>query len=53
MTGAWTAAVGANAIGISFKKFAIATIIGVLIAGVIVTAVMLTGSEVFRVFIAK
>ena len=50
-SGVYTGALGAYVLGLGYKKFIFASIIGVLIAGVIVTAVMLTGSELFSIFI--
>jgi len=50
-SGVYTGALAAYLIGMSKKKFAVACIAGVLIAGIIVTVVMLSGSEVFKVFI--
>lgn len=46
-SGVYSGALGAYAIGLSFKKFIIASIIGVLIAGVAVTAITLTGRGIF------
>jgi uncharacterized membrane protein len=50
-TGSYTGALGAYVIGLGYRKFIVANIIGVLVAGGIVTAVVLSGMEAFRVFI--
>src|SRR3989338_1087206 len=50
-SGVYSAAIGSYLIGLEFRKFIIANIIGVLIAGIIVTIVTLTGSEVFSLFV--
>ena len=47
-TGAWTGALGSYLIGLDKKKTLIAIILGVLMAAVIVTLVMLSGVEVFK-----
>jgi uncharacterized membrane protein len=46
-TGVYAAALGSNLIGLSYKKFIIADIIGVLIAGIIVTIITLSGRGLF------
>jgi len=46
-TGSYTGALGAYLMGIGYKKFIIANVIGVLIAGTIVTLVVLSGVETF------
>ena len=50
-SGVYSGAVASFLIGLNFKKFIIADVIGVIIAGVIVTIVSLTGSELFQIFI--
>ena len=50
-SGVYSGALAAHLIGLDYKKFIIADIIGVLIAGVIVTIVSLTGVEAFDFFI--
>ena len=50
-SGSYSGALAAYLIGLKFKKFIIANIIGVLIAAVIVTAVTLTGSTTFQFLI--
>lgn len=51
-TGAYTGAAGAYVLGFGYKRFIIANVLGVLIAGIIVTAVMLTGAELFSIFVS-
>jgi len=50
-TGSYSGALGAYLLGLSYRKFIIANLIGVLIAGTIVTAVVLSGLEAFRILI--
>jgi uncharacterized membrane protein len=50
-SGVYTGALGAYVLGFGYKKFILASIIGVLIAGIIVTAIMLSGAGVFNLFI--
>lgn len=50
-SGVYSGALAAYILGMSYKDFIKAAVIGVLIAGVIVTAVSLTGSEAFKLFI--
>ena len=50
-SGSYTGAVGAYLLGFKMKRFAIANLIGVLIAGTIVTIAVLTGGEMFRLFL--
>ena len=49
-TGSYSGALGAFLIGLGYRKFIFANVIGVLIAGAIVTAVVLSGMEAFRIF---
>ncbi len=51
-SGVYSGALAAYLIGLNYKKFMIATIIGVLIAAVIVTVITLTGSSTFH-FLVK
>jgi uncharacterized membrane protein len=51
MTGVYTGTIGAKLINMGFKRYFIAMSLGVLIAGIIVTFVVLTGSEAFRIFV--
>jgi len=50
-SGSYSGALAAYLIGLGYKKFIIANIIGVLIAGVIVTLITLTGATAFNLFI--
>ena len=50
-SGSYSGALGSYLLGIKFKKFALANLIGVLIAGVLVLAASLTGIGIFRYFI--
>ena len=50
-SGSYSGALGSYLLGIKFKRFVIANVIGVLIAGVAVTIVSLTGSEIFKFLI--
>jgi len=50
-SGVYSGALAAYLIGLDYKKFIIADIIGVLIAGIIVTIVSLTGVGAFDLFI--
>jgi uncharacterized membrane protein len=53
LTGAWTGTLGAWVLGLSKKKTLLAVIIGVMISGTIVTAVMVFGARAFDMFIKK
>jgi uncharacterized membrane protein len=53
ITGAWTGTIGAWVLGVSKKRTMAAVTLGVLIAGVIVTAVVALGIETFNLFIKK
>jgi len=50
-SGVYSGAIAAYLIGLKYKKFIIADIIGVLIAGIIVTIVSLTGIGIFNIFV--
>ena len=50
-TGSYSGALGAYLLGLGYRRFIIANVIGVLMAGSIVTAVVLSGIEAFRVLI--
>ncbi len=52
-SGVYSGALAAYIIGLNFKKFIIATIIGVIIAGILVTIVSLTGIEALQFFIKR
>jgi uncharacterized membrane protein len=51
VTGAWTGTLGAWVLGLSKRRTLPAVILGVLIAGAVVTAVMLLGRGALRIFI--
>jgi uncharacterized membrane protein len=51
LTGAWTGTLGAWVLGLSKRKTLLAVIIGVVISGTIVTAVMVFGARAFSMFI--
>jgi uncharacterized membrane protein len=53
VTGAWTGTLGSWVLGLSRRKTMIAVALGVIIAGVIVTAVVLLGAQAFNLFIKK
>lgn len=50
-SGVYTGALASYIIGLKFKKFLLADIIGVLIAGIVVTLICLTGSGLSSIFI--
>jgi uncharacterized membrane protein len=52
-SGVYTGALASFLIGLSFKKFIIANIIGVLIAGILVTIIYFTGSGLANIFIKQ
>ncbi|MBS3176480.1 small multi-drug export protein [Candidatus Woesearchaeota archaeon] len=52
-SGTYTAAVGAYALGMGYKRFILANFLGVLIAGIIVTILCLAGGSGFEIFIKK
>ncbi|MBW3003661.1 small multi-drug export protein [Candidatus Woesearchaeota archaeon] len=49
-SGVYTGSLVAYLIGLKYKKFILANIIGVLIAGTVVTIVTLTGGGIFNIF---
>ena len=51
ITGAWTGTIGSWVLGVSRRRTMLAVIIGVLIAGAIVSAVVMLGVETFNIFI--
>jgi len=53
VTGAWTGTIGAWILGISKKRTMAAVILGVAIAGAIVTAIVVFGKGAFNFFIKK
>jgi uncharacterized membrane protein len=53
LTGAWTGTLGAWVLGVSRKRTMLAVILGVVISGTIVSAVVILGIEGFNIFINK
>ncbi|HON12647.1 MAG TPA: small multi-drug export protein, partial [Treponema sp.] len=53
VTGAWTGTLGAWILGLDKKKTLLSVIIGVTVAGCIVTAVSILGISAFSIFIKK
>jgi uncharacterized membrane protein len=53
VTGAWTGTLGAWILGMEKKKATLSIMLGVVIAGIIVTAIMLGGKGINSVFIKK
>ncbi len=53
MTGAWTGIIAASLFKIKFKYAFLAVMIGVLIAGLVVTGLTLSGSELFNLLYKK
>jgi len=53
MSGVYSGAIAAHIIGLEYKKFIIATIIGVLIAGIIVTLISLSSLTAFNIFLKQ
>ena len=50
-SGVYSGSLGGYLIGLGYKKFIIANVLGVLVAGIIVTIVVLTGSNALEFFI--
>jgi len=50
-SGSYSGALAAHLLGLNFRQFFIANLIGVLIAGVAVTTICLFGTEAFQMFI--
>ena len=50
-TGSYSGALGAYLLGLGYREFIVANVIGVLMAGTVVTAVVLSGVGAFRVLI--
>ena len=46
-SGVYSGAIGAYLLGFSFKEFFVSTVLGVLIAAAVVTAIVLSGSQLF------
>jgi uncharacterized membrane protein len=53
VTGAWTGTLGSWVLGLSKRKTMLAVVIGVLISGAIVTAVMTLGIQGLQIFLNK
>ncbi|AEF83212.1 COG2426 family protein [Leadbettera azotonutricia] len=53
ITGAWTGTLGAWVLGISKRRTLLAVILGVVIAGAIVTSVMLLGLQGLKIFVKQ
>jgi len=52
-TGAWTGTLGAWVLGVSRKRTMLAVILGVIVSGTIVSAVVILGIEGFNIFVNK
>ncbi|MBN1385506.1 small multi-drug export protein [Candidatus Woesearchaeota archaeon] len=50
-SGTYSGALGSYILGLGYRKFIIANIIGVLIAGILVTLIVMTGSQAFSIFV--
>ena len=53
LTGAWTGTLGAWVLGVSRKRTMLAVILGVIVSGTIVTALVLGAIEGFDIFVNK
>lgn len=53
VTGAWTGTIGAWVLGLNRKKSLIFILLGVIIAGLIVSIITYTGAETFKLFIKQ
>ena len=53
VTGAWTGTIGAWILGLDKKKSTLCIMLGVLIAGIIVTSVIIAGSGLSSVFVKQ
>ena len=53
ITGAWTGTLGAWVLGLSKRRTMIAVTLGVIVAGAIVTTVVLLGLQAFNLFIKR
>jgi uncharacterized membrane protein len=51
LTGAWTGTLGAWVLGVSRRRTMLAVVIGVLVAGIVVTTVVMLGIEALNVFV--
>ncbi len=50
-SGVYSGGIGGYVLGFTKKEFYIATVMGVLIAGAVVTAIAYTGAEAFKIFL--
>jgi len=50
-SGVYTGALGSFVLDLGYKKFIIASIVGVLIAAIVVTTIVLTGTGVYNIFV--
>lgn len=50
-SGVYSGALGSYLIGLGYRKFFKAAVIGVLIAGILVSLVVLSGTEMFNIFV--
>ena len=53
ITGAWTGTLGAWVLGLSKRRTMLAVILGVIIAGIVVTSVVLLGIQALNLFIKR
>ncbi|MDR0645265.1 MAG: small multi-drug export protein [Treponema sp.] len=53
ITGAWTGTLGAWVLGLSKRKTMLAVAVGVLIAGAVVTSVVMFGVQALQIFLRK
>ena len=53
LTGAWTGTLGAWVLGLSRRKTMLAVVLGVLVSGAIVTAVVILGIQALNLFIKR
>jgi len=49
-SGSYSGAIGAHLLGVSYRKFALVNLVGVIIAGTLVTIITLTGRGIFGMF---
>ncbi|MDR0784937.1 MAG: small multi-drug export protein [Treponema sp.] len=53
LTGAWTGTLGAWVLGLSKRKTMMAVVVGVLISGAVVTAIVVFGVQALQIFLKK
>ena len=51
-SGSYTGSVGAYMLGMSYRRFILANALGVILAGIAVTVITLTGAKLFSIFAA-